>query len=402
MNNRQIKARLLNAVADITPEIFDKLPLDTLSSHTGGNTMINTKTKKLPIGVAAFAACAAALTLAASAVVYTNNFMVSSLISLDVNPSIVVEVNKQDKVLRATARNEDAQKILENIDLKNTRLHTAINAIMGSMIKNGYITPQKNSVLVTVKNDNQQKNQQLTKAVTQSIGETLSQNNVEANIFNLNGQKKGIINQGIAKKFDVSEGKLAFIVSLARLDSSLTLEQLSKMTIDELADLIRERNIDISHIIDLNELKNLDDLDGLIESKPKNKDKDKDKNKNKDKDNGKGPKDQMGSGRMPPGQVEDRQPNGKTKDQANSSEAAKPQDPGKQNNKGKPDTKPNNDDAQGNKSSKAKPDNKPNNDDTQGNKSSKAKPTKQDQPKPSSNNGKASPKPDQGKPPKNK
>gem|GEM_PF-4699007 len=246
-----------------------------------------------------------------------------------------------------TARNEDAQKVLENMQLKNTNLNTAINAIMGSMIKNGYITPEKNTVLVTVKNDNQQKTQKLTETVPESIDKPLGENNVEANVFNLNGEKKGIVNQGIAKKFDVSEGKLAFIVTLARLDSSLTLEQLSKMTIDELADLIKERKIDISHIISLDELRKLDTLDDLIDGKVNGKDKVKD------------PKDPVNSGSLPPQQNQTSKPannNGKSEDKANNGNK-----PESKPNNGKPEEKTNNGNKPEVKPDNGKPEEKTNN-----------------------------------------
>lgn len=343
--------------------------------------MRNTNIKKFPLRLAAIAACAAALTVAAIAVVYTNNYMVNSLISLDVNPSIEVQVNKQDKVLKVTARNEDAQKILEDIELKNTKLSTAIHAIMGSMIKNGYITPEKNSVLVTVKNDNQQKSQQLTETVTESIDQTLGESNVKANVFNLNGEKKGIVNQGIAKKFDVSEGKLAFIVTLARLDPSLTLEQLSKMTIDELADLIKERNIDISHIIKLDELRNLDSLDGLIDGKPNGKDK------------VKHPKDSVNSGSVPPKKTEEKYQNGKPAEKSNNGNKpeSKPNNgksEEKSNNGNKPESKSNN----GKSEEKSNNDNKPDNDKSQektNNGNSKKSDPADNTPKNNQNNGKS-------------
>ena len=62
-----------------------------------------------------------------------------SSIGIDVNPSITVTVNKKEKVLDVTANNDDARIILEGMDLAGSDINVAINALIGSMDKNGYI-----------------------------------------------------------------------------------------------------------------------------------------------------------------------------------------------------------------------------------------------------------------------
>ena len=56
--------------------------------------------------------------------------------SIDVNPSIELEVNRQEKVLRATPLNDDAQTILDGMKLEGVNLKTAVNAVIGSMVQN--------------------------------------------------------------------------------------------------------------------------------------------------------------------------------------------------------------------------------------------------------------------------
>ena len=47
---------------------------------------------------------------------------VASVIMLDVNPSIELKVNQEERVLEALPLNDDAQAILNGMDLKNTQL----------------------------------------------------------------------------------------------------------------------------------------------------------------------------------------------------------------------------------------------------------------------------------------
>ena len=71
----------------------------------------------------------------------------TSIISLDVNPGVELTVNRQEKVLSAAPTNEDAVDILDGMELKGTPLDVAMNAIVGSLVKNGYVDELANSIL---------------------------------------------------------------------------------------------------------------------------------------------------------------------------------------------------------------------------------------------------------------
>ena len=63
----------------------------------------------------------------------------ASTIAIDVNPSIVLELNDEDKVIEVILNNEDASIILGEMDLINVDYNVAVNALIGSMVANGYI-----------------------------------------------------------------------------------------------------------------------------------------------------------------------------------------------------------------------------------------------------------------------
>ena len=69
---------------------------------------------------------------------------------LDVNPSVKLALDKNNKVVSCEALNQDAQAILNGMNLSGIELNTALNAIVGSMYINGYLTPTDNSMLVSV------------------------------------------------------------------------------------------------------------------------------------------------------------------------------------------------------------------------------------------------------------
>ena len=88
---------------------------------------------------------------------FYQNHRVDSVIGIDVNPSIELSVNRNEKVLQANPLNEDAETILDDMNLKNVDLDIAVNALIGSMVRNGYLDELDNAILVTVSNENEKK-----------------------------------------------------------------------------------------------------------------------------------------------------------------------------------------------------------------------------------------------------
>ena len=83
--------------------------------------------------------------------------MVDSLVDLDVNPGIELLTNQKNRVLKGYATNADGEKVLSGMDLQNVDLQVALNAIVGSMVQQGYMTKDTKGVLLTVQNKDQKK-----------------------------------------------------------------------------------------------------------------------------------------------------------------------------------------------------------------------------------------------------
>ncbi len=82
---------------------------------------------------------------------------VDSVISFEVNPNLEIKINKNEKVLDVIPLNDEARDVIGNMKFKNTDLEMAVNALIGSMLKNGYINDMQNSILVSVENKMKQK-----------------------------------------------------------------------------------------------------------------------------------------------------------------------------------------------------------------------------------------------------
>lgn len=182
---------------------------------------------------------------------YSNNLAVDSIIDIDINPSIEITANKQDRVIDTLAINEDAVVVLKDMDLKGTDLDVAVNAILGSMLKNGYLNKDTSGeILVTVKNDNEQKAALVKASVQNNIEDVLKAEHVSATVINQSADYENDDAAAFAEKHNISVGKALFILNLCKKDASLKAEELAALSIKEISKIVKEKKIDISDIVD--------------------------------------------------------------------------------------------------------------------------------------------------------
>ena len=176
--------------------------------------------------------------------------MVDSLVDLDVNPGIELLTNQKNRVLEAYATNGDGDKVLSGMDLQNVDLQVALNAIVGSMVQQGYMTKDTKGVLVTVQNKDQKKADNLRKLVVKEMEIALSTEDMNAAVFHQVISTQNNNASAFARKNNISLGKAVFVLNLANKARSLDAKELAKMKISEIAKLVADKNIDIRDIIE--------------------------------------------------------------------------------------------------------------------------------------------------------
>jgi len=201
------------------------------------------------------AACVALVLLVGGIFYYRGNLMVDSLVDLDVNPGIELLTNQKNRVLEAYATNGDGDKVLSGMDLHNVDLHNvdlqvALNAIVGSMVQQGYMTKDTKGVLVTVQNKDQKKADNLRKLVVKEMEIALSTEDMNAAVFHQVISSQNNNASAFARKNNISLGKAVFVLNLANKARSLDAKELAKMKISEIAKLVADKNIDIRDIIE--------------------------------------------------------------------------------------------------------------------------------------------------------
>ena len=281
MKNNDIEKALSSAVTRLVPEdTFDKVTKSIASAEGRSLYMENTtrKNRRSHNWLKAAAAVIVIVTLAfIGAGYYNNNLSVDSIVDIDVNPSIEIKTNKKDVVLDVKALNEEALVILDGMDLKKLDVNVAVNAIIGSMVRNGYLIDGKNGILVSVRNEDETKAHTLRNMILSDINDTLKQGGVSASVINqtVSSDKE---TEELASKQGISYGKAAFILKLLDKGVELSAEELAKMSLRDIAALILKNDITIKDIIDYDEddsvLENIkDDIDDKNEEnahKPEN------------------------------------------------------------------------------------------------------------------------------------
>ncbi|HJD22565.1 MAG TPA: PepSY domain-containing protein, partial [Firmicutes bacterium] len=167
---------------------------------------------------------------------------VDSIIQLDVNPSIEMTVSRSEKVLSAQALNEDAKAIIGNMDLKGASLDVAMNALIGSMLRNGYIDELANSILITVENRDEAKGQTLQARLSAEVEQILQASQVDGAVLSQTTAADDELSQ-LAEQYGISVGKASLIRQLVAADSMLDFASLAKLPINDLNLLASSRQI---------------------------------------------------------------------------------------------------------------------------------------------------------------
>ena len=254
-----MEKELQEAVQNLIPnDLFTRITAELDSKEEGAKMekvlVSRIENKRTSLGLKTVlqlvAACVALVLVVGGIFYYRGNLMVDSLVDLDVNPGIELLTNQKNRVLEAYATNGDGDKVLSGMDLHNVDLQVALNAIVGSMVQQGYMTKDTKGVLVTVQNKDQKKADNLRKLVVKEMEIALSTEDMNAAVFHQVISIQNNNASAFARKNNISLGKAVFVLNLANKARSLDAKELAKMKISEIAKLVADKNIDIRDIIE--------------------------------------------------------------------------------------------------------------------------------------------------------
>ena len=239
MTNEKMEQRLALAVEKTAPNDVNGV-LSRCDERKGTVIPMTTKktTKKRWTTLAA--ACLALVLLGGGGIFYQQAHAVASVVSLDVNPSIELKVSKSEKVLVCTPLNEDAKAILADMgdgaDLKGAKLDVAVNAIVGSLVRNGYLNSISSAIMISVEDNDTARAEKLQRELTSTVDGVLQTSEAKASVLTQTlTQDAGLEQQ--ARENSISTGKAALVNRVLALNPALKFDALAKLSVEELKDL---------------------------------------------------------------------------------------------------------------------------------------------------------------------
>ena len=239
MTNDQMERRLSAALDKTAPDDVDGV-LSRCTERKGTVVPMKKKNNRMKKWMQTVAACLAVLLLGGGGLLVQQAHAVTSVVSLDVNPSIELRVNSREKVVSCQALNQEAQAVLEDMDggrdLKGVKADVAVNAIVGSLVRNGYLDSISSAIMISVEDKDTARAEKLQRELTSTVDGVLQTSESRASVLTQTlTQDAGLTQQ--ARENSISTGKAALVNRVLVLNPALKFDALAKLSVEELKDL---------------------------------------------------------------------------------------------------------------------------------------------------------------------
>lgn len=258
MKRSELKQSLKFAVLQSTPDLLPTLlpgysaeeiplPCPTAEEALCGINQVVVPRKRPRFQIACVMAAVCIVFLS---VFYLAQPKVDSIVSIDVNPSIELTIDQNDRVIKSKASNDDAAAILKNMNLRDKDLSEATGTIVNRLLEHGYLAKNStdNAILISVASRNGQNPTQLQEKMADGIENVLKENNASATVLRQTDTLSDDL-QKFASENKVSLGKADLVRKLTEQDSSLDASALCKMSLKDLNKLMESKKLEVSGLV---------------------------------------------------------------------------------------------------------------------------------------------------------
>lgn len=228
-------AKIRQAYENAVPDIRDVILADCRQGK--GQVIVMEETRRKASAGRYFMAAAACLILLVGGgfgwSAYRLDHRVASTVSLEVNPSVQILVNEKERVLEVKALNEDGAIVIGGMDFSGSDINVVVNALIGSMLRNGYLNELANSILISVDNEDPVKGAALQEELTREVNELLASDGFLGAVLSQTITENGSLQQQ-ADQYGITPGKAQLIEQILNSTHRHTFEELVPLSINEL------------------------------------------------------------------------------------------------------------------------------------------------------------------------
>ena len=163
----------------------------------------------------------------------TNPF-ISTTVTLDVNPSVEIKADEEEKVIDVVALNKDATVIIGDMNFEGNSLDVTVNALVGSMLKNGYINENTNSILLSVDSKNEKIGNVIKDKLSEGITGLINTEEIKGNVISQIVSSADEELLALANEYGITLGKAKLIRTIMRINPEKEFSEYAEMNITEL------------------------------------------------------------------------------------------------------------------------------------------------------------------------
>ena len=153
------------------------------------------------------------------------NNRITSTIYLDINPSIEINLTRNNKVKNILALNDDAKDII-NDDLKGKSINDTLKVITNNVIEKGYVEDGNVVILLYTKGNIDKQELQ------NQIKTNFDKKELYADIIIVDNVTKE--DEELANKYNISPAKASYINSVSKDNSNLSIDTLLEKSVKEI------------------------------------------------------------------------------------------------------------------------------------------------------------------------
>lgn len=247
MTNSDLEYRIKRGMSDLTPDDAENIWEKPIKKAKGNEWYLDgtesvkkhkNTSKMIPL-MSAVAACCVICFLS----LYLSVLRADATIYFDVNPSVQLQINRDKTIISAEASNEDGSTILDGMDLKDTDLNVGVNALIGSMVKHGYLSEAKNVILLSVESRDAQKAERIRGELTEQIDGCLTNLIGSGVVLNQNIQVDKELKE-LSREYGMTPGKASFLKRIVEKHPELKYQTLAKMSMTELLNYLDAEDLE--------------------------------------------------------------------------------------------------------------------------------------------------------------